>query len=313
MIDNLKLQNLAVNLSHLQQGEVKTPTDAFAYIVSLNLKFPDYFTEYLGLKNLIKLSIFYWSYKKTNDFNLAAKILSNLQFLVLFSHSDETYVRDCDDCYSDGYVTCSHCEGTGTERCDECSGEGEIRCDNCDGEGVEECGDCDGTGQEGSEEDGEIDCINCNGKGQVICSECDGVKNIECGNCSGSGDVDCYYCDGRATEICDTCNGNGQIETEEKIYWLDYLVSWSPTLNSLSENTTSTSPILNVESLIDYENDYMKTAGLGEDNHMEIFDEISPDKVYVVDSNDDPVLFNYHGRIIWSFPDDSLDKFGYNV
>lgn len=122
----------------------------------------DYFIH-LGPDNLIKLSIYIYSLKETNDFKLGEKIINNLSFIELVSSEGNPYFEECPDCGGDGTIRCDSCDGLGLIDCEECEGSGEI-----DGEA---CQTCDG--------DGEVTCGYCGGDGDETCQTCDGNGDLE--------------------------------------------------------------------------------------------------------------------------------------
>lgn len=160
-----KLKKLAIKVEGLLHT-YSTPQATYYSIVDLAKSQKDYFT-YLGPENLLKLTFYVYSFKKTNGFKLAEKIINNLTFIELIQTDNDKYLNDCPECRGDGVIRCDSCDGIGSFECQECGGDGEIyvgngsnhECENCSGNGEISCQDCNG--------DGEINCDNCGGIGEI--------------------------------------------------------------------------------------------------------------------------------------------------
>lgn len=143
-----------------------TPQDTYDDLVKVARKQSDYFT-YLGPENFIKLSIYIYSFKETNGFELGEKWINNLAFAELVVTQQDPYIYACNYC----------------------GGDGKYDCDNCDGIGIIPCTTCDGDGTEIDDEGDDVTCDSCDGDGEVTCNYCDGARQIDCENCNGQGEI----------------------------------------------------------------------------------------------------------------------------
>lgn len=110
-MDELKIKNLSKKIVDV----IKTydsPTSVYYELCDIAKKQEDYF-RYLGPENLIKLTIYLYSLKKTKSLNLADKLINNLLFAELVSTENEQYYEECTKC--DVYTSndCNYCDGTG--------------------------------------------------------------------------------------------------------------------------------------------------------------------------------------------------------
>ena len=150
-ISEKKLRSLSLKLKSFVP-ESQTPTDTYVTFMQLANKQAEYFFNYLGYKNTLKIIINIWSLNQTGSFSLAEKIFKNLEFITLISHEGEFKTEECDKCESTGYELCPKCDGNETIECPSCHGLGcrrcksqgeipcpdhreQIKCDKCDGEG----------------------------------------------------------------------------------------------------------------------------------------------------------------------------------
>lgn len=313
MVNDEKLMGLAQNLEDTI-NDPQTPTDVYIAVMEYAKTHKDYFISYLGVKSLIKLTIYIWSLKKTQGFELANKIFSELGFLILFSHDGTNYESECNNCSANGYVECEDCEGAGTETCDKCEGDGKITCNNCD-EGYVTCGECDGEGKiDDEEEDESRTCEECDGSGIVPCDECGGKEEKTCPDCDGEGTQECYTCDGRGNQDCDECNGTGEIESDNIVFTITQIISWNPDLNYRAMRAlTSGEPLMDTDDLIDFEGSYilMRIEDDYAENNMEMNDDVEENTFYVVDVDDDPEIQMYGNKLYWNYSRRQLNNFGY--
>ena len=277
MITDNKLKKIAINLSSDFEN-VNTPTDVYASVMELAKQQKEYFINYIGLMNLIKLTIYIWSYKKTQDFRFAESIFKKMEFVTFLSHEEEYYLESCDTC-----------DGDGNTPCDECDNRGTVTCDECDGEGEQECSSCDGSGEVEDEEGDMVKCDECNGRGVVDCDTCDGEGEVNCENCNGNGYETCY-----------TCAGDGEVESNDYVYSLTYLVTWNSDILRFIENSgdDDRGGLMDTDELINYEDDYI-LCFVDSDNHAEFRDWVKPYVFWAIDETDEPKLYMNGQRIMW--------------
>ena len=260
---NEKLKKLAVNLSELI-SKSETPQEVYNELIPVMQKQSDYF-KYLGPDNIVKLTLYIYSFKTTGKFNVGDTMISSLGFANLITTEGTEYVKECDGCGGDGAIDCALCD-RGEIQCEECNGEGEIICPECDGDG-RQMGD-------GEWED---------------CEECDGRGEITCTDCGGDGVFACDSCD-RGKEECYECSGNGEVETNELKYDAYLVVTWNRDINrDFSTNENSKYPALS-----EYEFDRLRDEYIvltyEDDGHAEFQDWVKINEVYCTFYSDEPKL-----------------------
>jgi hypothetical protein len=258
-----KLKKLAVNLSELTPKS-ETPQQVYDGLIPVMQKQSDYF-KYLGPDNIVKLTLYIYSFKTTGKFNVGDTMISSLGFANVFTTEGTEYVKTCESCDGEGELDCELCD-RGEIECDECDGNGEVSCPECGGDGRqmgdgewEDCEECDGTGN--------ISCPDCGGDGAGLCDSCNNGK-IECWDCSGDGDV-----------------GTTQLKYDA------YLVAtWNKAINSdfsLNENTK-------YPALSEYEFDRLRDEYIvltyEDDGHAEFQDWVKINEVYCTFYSDEPKL-----------------------
>ena len=258
-----KLKKLAVNLSELTPKS-ETPQQVYDGLILVMQKQSDYF-KYLGPDNIVKLTLYIYSFKTTGKFNVGDTMISSLGFANVFTTEGTEYVKECDDCSGEGQIDCPLCD------------RGEIQCDECDGNGEVSCPECDGDGRQMG--DGEWE----------DCEECDGTGNISCSDCGGEGYLSCDNCDNGKNECWD-CNGHGEIGTNELKYDAYLVATWNRDINrdfSLNENSQ-------YPALSEYEFDRLRDEYIvltyEDDNHAEFQDWVKINEVYCTFYSDEPKL-----------------------
>lgn len=278
-----KLKRLAINLSETMP-RVETVSDVYVHVRDLLKRQEDYFKHYLGPENVIKLIFYIWSYKKSDSFELGDKILSNLQFSILFDTDGETVDETCD-----------HCSGDGRIECDECYGRGTITCDECDGDGKETCSECGGSGEIEDEEGN-----------SVTCDECGGEKELDCDDCGGEGNVECSECDGTGSSVCNDCDGDGELETDEVTCIKTYVACWDPIVNQVISDA------LIDDNYFDYDvlGDANKSRLIlhQEDENNEIKSWVDTEVYYTLTTTKTPKL-RFSGNYIYFVSDKANNKF----
>lgn len=227
---NINLKKISFNLNPLiSNNEFNNITELYRICNKLFFKHYDYFSRF-DAENLIKIVLYIYSLKKTNNFQLAEQMISNLFLVNLISTDGDFADLTCENCYGEGEFACGNCSGEGIIQCEECDGVGESVCTNCDGEG-------------------EID--------DDTCTECNGSGEIKCENCDGSGEITCEDCYGSGTEMCDICDGDGRITSDDiMIYEKINLISWDSDLKNKCEQYENTeTPVLEHYEFINKRND----------------------------------------------------------
>lgn len=280
-----KLKSIARDL-YQDVKHSETPSDVYANVMEIVGQQKDYFVDYMGLKNVLKIIIYCWSLIKTGGFELGDKILNEMLFVVFLDSDLEHPIKECDDCDNSGRVPCDYCDGTGDEECGECDGDGDEICDNCGGVG------------EVSDDEG----------GMVTCDDCNGDGTLECSNCAGEGRVRCSACGGEGDFQCQTCDGLGEIENDDEyMYNITYLITWNPELKSFIGNDQNIkNGIIETYLLNNYEEDYILTfIDDGEAADLNVREEV----YYLIEFSDDPKLMLTGKKMYWSYNMNAIDKF----
>jgi hypothetical protein len=260
---NEKLKKLAVNLSELI-SKSETPQEVYNGLIPLMQKQSDYF-KYLGPDNVVKLTLYIYSFKTTGKFNEGDTMISSLGFANLITTEGIDYVKECESCDGGGELDCEYCD------------RGEIQCDTCEGTGEIMCPECDGDGREMGDGEWE-DCEACNGSGNISCEECSGEGVLQCDNCN----------DGK--NECWDCSGEGEVETNQLKYDAYLVVTWNRDINrdfSLNENSK-------YPALSEYEFDRLRDEYIvltyEDDGHAEFQDWVKINEVYCTFYSDEPKL-----------------------
>ena len=260
---NEKLKKLAVKLSDLIPKS-NTPQEVYDGLNTVMKGQRDYF-NYLGPDNIVKLTIYLYSFKTTGKFNVGDSMISSLGFANVFTTEGTEYVKTCESCDGNGELDCEYCD-RGEIECEECSGSGEATCPECDGDG-RQMGD-------GEWED---------------CEECDGSGEVKCTNCGGDGYLSCDNCDNGKNECWD-CNGQGDVETTQLKYDAYFVATWNRDINrdfSLNENSQ-------YPALSEYEFDRLRDEYIvltyEDDGHAEFQDWVKINEVYCTFYSDEPKL-----------------------
>ena len=277
---NDKLKRLAKNVSELVLNDTETLQSTYDNLRVVMLKQRDYFSNFPP-ENIIKLTFYVWSYKKTGDFKVADKVLDKIAFAVLFTTEGDTYSEECGECDGNGNQHCEYCGGDGNVQCDTCEGDGEVYCSECNGSGAIE--DDDGTLN---------DCDECAGKGKIDCNACDGDGENTCSECNGDGSEECRYCD-----------GSGMEQTDQLLYNIYNIVTWSNYFKDRCELTEQSAEITMSEYDFDrLRNDYIVLSQ--DDEHAELKEFIETNEMYCPFYSDFPIL--HHGTLMTIF-------FNYNM
>lgn len=266
---NDKLKRLAKNVSELVLNDTETLQSTYDNLRAVMQKQRDYFSNFPP-ENIIKLTFYVWSYKKTGDFKVADKILDKIAFAVLFTTEGNTYEDECGEC-----------DGNGNQHCEYCGGDGNVQCDTCEGDGEVYCSECNGSGAIEDDDGRLIDCDECDGKGKMDCSDCAGGGENRCDECNGDGSEECRYCD-----------GSGMEQTNELRYNVYNIVTWSNYFKDRCELTEQRMEITMSEYDFDrLRNDYI-VLSYGEE-HAELRVLVEVNEMYCPLYSDSPKL--YHG------------------
>jgi hypothetical protein len=260
---NNKLKKLAVNLSELTPKS-ETPQQVYDGLIAVMQKQSDYF-KYLGPDNIVKLTLYIYSFKTTGKFNVGDTMISSLGFANVFTTEGTEYVKTCDSCDGEGELDCEFCDS------------GEIQCETCDGSGEVTCEECDGDGREMGDGEWE-DCEACDGTGNAKCPDCDGDGYLNCDNCN-NGKNECW-----------DCGGHGDVETSQLKYDAYLIATWNRSINSdLSLNENTKYPALS-EFEFDRLRDEYIVLTYEDDGHAEFQDWVKINEVYCTFYSDEPKL-----------------------
>jgi hypothetical protein len=260
---NEKLKKLATKISELIPKS-ETPQDVYDGLTNVMKGQRDYFS-YLGPDNIVKLTLYIYSFKTTGKFNQGDTMISSLGFANLITTEGTEYVKECESCDGGGELDCEYCD-RGEIQCGECEGTGEVNCSECDGDG-RQMGD-------GEWED---------------CEACDGSGNMSCEDCGGDGYLQCDNCDNGKNECWD-CSGHGEVETNQIKYDAYLVVTWNRDINrDFSTNENSKYPALS-----EYEFDRLRDEYIvltyEDDGHAEFQDWVRVNEVYCTFYSDEPKL-----------------------
>ena len=245
----LKLQDSIKKFDSIQ--------DLYFKLKRIAISQSDYFS-YLGPNNLIKLTLYIYSYKMTKGFDMGDKMINNLSFAELATPSEQQYSKTCEQCEGDGEMNCLYCGGTHEINCKKCEGEGEIDCEYCNPEVY-----------------------------SYECDECFGEERVDCDECYGRGVVKCEECDVNGTVECDECEGQGEIETDEVVVRFVFITTWSKRIKDQCELSVGTNtPIMSEEEFLSLESDFIILSS-GEGH--QILD-VDPYQMYCLSYSDEPAI-----------------------
>lgn len=252
-----KLQGLVIHYD--DPGEVYYDVRKIAETQS------DYF-YYLGPDNIIKLTLYIYSLKKTGDLKLGEKMINNLSFIQLLVTNNEPSIKECESCAGSGMETCERCKGSGLIECPKCDGDGEVSCDWCDENDDEEC------------------------------DECFGSETMNCSNCEGSGDIYCPSCRREGETVCRTCGGEGEIESENEVsYEIYFIATWNKQIQDFCELRAETlEPVMSLTQFLRLSNDYLQLTRW--DGSAEL--NIDKDQMYCLDFSNEPEMYLQKNMLI---------------
>ena len=251
-----KIKKIASNLQDLV-SHYDNPGEVYYDIRKIAETQSDYF-YYLGPDNIIKLTLYIYSLKKTGDLKLGEKMINNLSFVQLLTTENKSTIKECESCDGSGMESCEKCKGTGSIECPTCEGDGEVSCEWCDDYDGEEC------------------------------DECLGSETMNCSNCKGSGEVYCPSCRREGETVCETCGGEGEIESEDEVsYEIYFIATWNKQIQDLCELRTETlEPVMSLTQFLRLSNDYLQLTRW--DGSAEL--NIDKDQMYCLDYSNEPEM-----------------------
>jgi hypothetical protein len=225
----------------------------------------DYF-QYLGPDNVIKLTLYIYSLKKTGDLKLGEKMINNLSFIQLLVTNNEPSIKEC-----------KSCDGSGMERCERCKGSGLIECPTCDG-------------------DGEVSCEWCDDYGMEECEECNGSETMNCNSCAGSGEVYCPSCGGAEETVCETCGGEGDITSEDEVsYEIYFIATWNKQIQDFCELRAETlEPVMSLTQFTRLNDDYLELIRWNGSSELNL----DKDQMYCIDYSNEPEMYLQKNMLI---------------
>jgi hypothetical protein len=225
----------------------------------------DYF-QYLGPDNVIKLTLYIYSLKKTGDLKLGEKMINNLSFIQLLVTNNEPSIKEC-----------KSCDGSGMERCERCKGSGLIECPTCDG-------------------DGEVSCEWCDDYDMDECEECNGSETINCNSCAGSGEVYCPSCGGAEETVCETCGGEGEIVDEyEVVYEIYFIATWNKQIQDLCELRAETlEPVMSLTRFLRLSDEFLELIRWKNSGPLKV----DKDQMYCIHYSNEPEMYLQKNMLI---------------
>ena len=250
------------------QGLVKhydNPSEVYYDVRKIAETQSDYF-QYLGPDNIIKLTLYIYSLKKTGDLKMGEKMINNLSFVQLLTTDNEPTIKECESC-----------EGSGTERCERCKGSGMIECPTCDG-------------------DGEVSCEWCDDYDMDECEECNGSETMNCNSCEGSGDVYCPSCNRDGETVCETCGGEGEVTSEDEVSYETYFIAtWNKQIQDLCELRVETlEPIMSLTQFLKLNDDYLELIRWNGSSNLNV----DKDQMYCTDYSNEPEIYLQKNMLI---------------
>ncbi len=252
-----KIKKIATKLRGLVKHYDAPPSEVYYDIRKIAETQSDYFF-YLGPDNIIKLTLYIYSLKKTGDLKLGEKMINNLSFIQLLVTNNEPSIK-----------TCESCDGSGMKRCEKCNGSGLIECPTCQG-------------------DGELSCELCDDYEDEECKECNGTETVGCNSCGGDGDVYCTSCNREGETACKTCGGDGEIESEDEVtYEIYFIATWNKQIQDLCELRAETlEPVMSLTQFLRLSNDYLLLTNWGGSAELNI----DKDQMFCLDYSNEPEM-----------------------
>ena len=260
-----KIKKTATKLQGLVKHYDGPPGEVYYDVRKIAETQSEYFFH-LGADNIIKLTLYIYSLKKTGDLKLGEKMINNLSFIQLLTTENKSTIQECESCYGSGMERCERCKGSGLIECPKCDGDGEVSCDWCDENDDEEC------------------------------DECLGSETMNCSNCKGSGDVYCPSCRREGETVCETCGGEGEITSEDEVsYEIYFIATWNKQIQDLCELRAETlEPVMSLTQFLRLSNDYLQLTRW--DGSAEL--NIDKDQMYCLDYSNEPEMYLQKNMLI---------------
>ena len=260
-----KIKKTATKLQGLVKHYDGPPGEVYYDVRKIAETQSEYFFH-LGADNIIKLTLYIYSLKKTGDFKLGEKMINNLSFIQLLTTENKSTIQECESCYGSGMERCERCKGSGLIECPKCDGDGEVSCDWCDENDDEEC------------------------------DECDGSETMNCNSCEGSGEVYCPSCRREGETVCETCGGEGEIESENEVsYEIYFIATWNKQIQDLCElRAESLEPVMSLTQFLRLSNDYLQLTRW--DGSAEL--NIDKDQMYCIHYSNEPEMYLQKNMLI---------------
>ena len=250
------------------QGLVKRyddPSEVYFDVRKIAESQSDYF-HYLGPDNVIKLTLYIYSLKKTGDLKMGEKMVNNLSFVQLLVTDNEPSIKEC-----------KSCDGSGMERCERCKGSGLIECPTCDG-------------------DGEVSCEWCDDYDMEECEECNGSETMNCNSCAGSGEVYCPSCGGAEETVCQTCGGEGEIVDEDEVdYEIYFIATWNKQIQDLCELRAETlEPVMSLTRFLRLSDEFLELIRWENSGPLKV----DKDQMYCIHYSNEPEMYLQKNMLI---------------
>ena len=260
-----KIKKTATKLQGLVKHYDGPPGEVYYDVRKIAETQSEYFFH-LGADNIIKLTLYIYSLKKTGDLKLGEKMINNLSFIQLLTTENKSTIQECESCYGSGMERCERCKGSGLIECPKCDGDGEVSCDWCDENDDEEC------------------------------DECDGSETMNCNSCEGSGEVYCPSCRREGETVCETCGGEGGITSEDEVsYEIYFIATWNKQIQDLCElRAESLEPVMSLTQFLRLSNDYLQLTRW--DGSAEL--NIDKDQMYCLDYSNEPEMYLQKNMLI---------------
>lgn len=260
-----KIKKTATKLQGLVKHYDGPPGEVYYDVRKIAETQSEYFFH-LGADNIIKLTLYIYSLKKTGDFKLGEKMINNLSFIQLLVTDNEPSIKECKSCDGSGMSRCERCKGSGLIECPKCDGDGEVSCDWCDENDDEEC------------------------------DECLGSETMNCSNCKGSGDVYCPSCRREGETVCETCGGEGEIVDENEVdYEIYFIATWNKQIQDLCELRAETlEPVMSLTQFLRSIDKFLELTRWKNSGPLKV----DKDQMYCIHYSNEPEMYLQKNMLI---------------
>ena len=260
-----KIKKTATKLQGLVKHYDGPPGEVYYDVRKIAETQSEYFFH-LGADNIIKLTLYIYSLKKTGDLKLGEKMINNLSFIQLLTTENKSTIQECESCYGSGMERCERCKGSGLIECPKCDGDGEVSCDWCDENDDEEC------------------------------DECLGSETMNCSNCKGSGDVYCPSCRREGETVCETCGGEGEIVDENEVdYEIYFIATWNKQIQDLCELRAKTlEPVMSLTQFLRSIDKFLELTRWKNSGPLKV----DKDQMYCIHYSNEPEMYLQKNMLI---------------